>query len=496
MNGKYNIDDENLEFSIANKKALQTLTALCTIIALAYILEVFKHTRTVGYVAVIVLLNALPPVIGWMCYSKDTASKAIKHVIGIGYALMYTFALLTSTNILVFTYVFPMLIVITLYDDVKYIRTIGIGVVVVNILSIIVQAVSGTLTNTAVAEIQGLVTVIIVVYLLIVSRTNHEFQLIKAARLEKINNKTNELLDEILVISDSVADISASLAKETDSLRESIDITIDSMEQVTNGTSESAEAAQTQLMQTTDISDHIGNVEKSSGVIGDNINIAADAVEAGQKNITRMTKLTKDVDAAGKDVAGALDTFKKTADEMNSITDLITNVASQTSLLALNASIEAARAGEAGRGFSVVASEISNLASQTTTATENITNLIGSVVSQVGTMVDTIERLLDAGNEESKCAADTAESFEQISDTIDVIKRHAADLSAIVERLSAANTEIVNSIQTTSAVTEEVTAHATGTFEASRKNQEIVGHINSMVGELNISADKLRSARN
>ncbi len=103
MNGKYNIDDENLEFSIANKKALQTLTALCAIIALAYILEVFKHTRTVGYVAVIVLLNALPPVIGWMCYSKDTASKAIKHGIGIGYALMYTLALLTSTNILVFT---------------------------------------------------------------------------------------------------------------------------------------------------------------------------------------------------------------------------------------------------------------------------------------------------------------------------------------------------------------------------------------------------------
>ena len=58
---------------------------------------------------------------------------------------------------------------------------------------------------------------------------------------------------------------------------------------------------------------------------------------------------------------------------MQSITQLINDVASQTSLLALNASIEAARAGEAGKGFAVVASEISNLAAKTKEATVNIT---------------------------------------------------------------------------------------------------------------------------
>ena len=64
---------------------------------------------------------------------------------------------------------------------------------------------------------------------------------------------------------------------------------------------------------------------------------------------------------------------------MQSIIDVINNITTQTSLLALNASIEAARAGEAGRGFSVVAGEISNLANQTTSATENITELINNV---------------------------------------------------------------------------------------------------------------------
>lgn len=62
--------------------------------------------------------------------------------------------------------------------------------------------------------------------------------------------------------------------------------------------------------------------------------------------------------------------------KMNTIIETITSIANSTGMLALNASIEAARAGEAGRGFSVVATEISGLASQTKDATVNITELI------------------------------------------------------------------------------------------------------------------------
>ena len=110
-------------------------------------------------------------------------------------------------------------------------------------------------------------------------------------------------------------------------------------------------------------------------------------------------------------------------------------------------------------------------------------------------MVNTIERLLHAGEEESKCAAETAESFKQISESVETIKKHTADLDAAVSQLAAANTEIVNSISTASAVTEEVTAHATGTYEISKKNQEIVGKINQLVEDLNEDAEHLKASR-
>ena len=483
------------EVALANRRLLQADTILCSIITLAYLLEAAKHTRSIGYVLLVVVLALTPPIIGWGIYKNQENSSVIKHLIGIGYAVMYCFVLFTTENILVFTYAIPMLVIISLYDDVKYITSIGVGVVVVNIISIIISLNKGLIINSAVAEIQGLVTIMIVVYLIMVSKTNHALQIMRTESLEAANSKTQGILNNVLEVSARVSQTAEELAGEMSSLKSSIDQTIDSMEEVRQGTNESAEASQTQLVQTTQISDHIENVRGSSNIITQNVELAAEAVEIGQQNILRMTELTKEVDAEGKDVAGALEKFKKTADEMNSITVIITDVASQTRLLALNASIEAARAGEAGRGFAVVASEISNLAGQTTTATENINTLISDVVKQVENMVVTIERLLKTDDEESKCAADTAESFEKISGTVEIIKQHTADLDSLVGRLSKANDEIVNSIQTNSAVAEEVTAHATETYEASKQNQDIVYNINSLVNNLNEDAEKLKASR-
>ncbi len=483
------------EISVGNKRLLQSAIILCILITLAYILEVIKGTRTISYTLMVIVFALGPQIAGWIVFKANNSSNIVKHIVAIGYAAMYCFVLFTTTNVLVFTYVIPMLVILTLFDDRQYITIIGVGTVVVNIISIVISLKNGVITDTAVAEIQGLVVLMIVIYLLMVSNTNHNFQIIRTKTLEDANSKTTELLENILTVSDRVTATAEELAGEMSTLKSSIDQTIDSMEEVRQGTNESAEAAQSQLEQTTQISDHIETVRNSSDVITQNVELAADAVGIGQQNIRRMTELTGEVDSAGKDVAGALEKFKKTADEMNSITVIITDVASQTRLLALNASIEAARAGEAGRGFAVVASEISNLAGQTTQATENINTLIADVVNQVGTMVTTIEKLLQIDDEESKCAADTAESFAKISGTVDIIKQHTLELDTLVGRLSSANDEIVNSIQTTSAVSEEVTAHATETYDVSKKNQDIVNNINELVNSLNDDAELLKAGR-
>ena len=487
-----NVRMQGQELSRANKSVVLALTIFNSIIAAAYVLEIVKQTNPIWECLTVIALALVPVAISCVVFKSNRESAALKFIVIVGFAMMYGFVLLTSDNEFVFVYAIPMLVTITLYESKRIIIASGSGIVLLNVLQVVLHKIQGQELLMAKIEIQILVLIVISSFLALVVYTNSSTNAIRTGKLAEEHEKTTALLSEILTVSGRVSDSVSSLSEEMLSLSSSVDQTLSAMEEVSIGTGDSADAAQSQLTQTAQISDYIVNVENASETITEKVEKAAESVKTGQDNISQMNSLTVKVDTAGKNVAGALTAFRKTADEMNSITDIITSVAAQTSLLALNASIEAARAGEAGRGFAVVAGEISNLAGQTKEATDKINALINGVVSQTETMVATIGELLEAGEEEGKCASQTADSFTEISGIVDIIKEHTSNLDDFVEKLSDANKEIVNSIQTTSAVTEEVTAHATQTYTISEENQRIVRRVNDIVSSLSMDAKELK----
>lgn len=482
------------ELAIANKTLTITLTVICSIISAAYLLEVFKQARTIGYVLITILLAMVPPIIDIVLYRGNPESPAILHVSSIGYGLLYTFVLFTAQNALVFTYAIPMIVVIPLFNNKKHTTLLGVAICLENIIDAALQLSRAEDPKTLLAtlEIQVLVMIVIICYVIAVSNGNERFEKIRAARLTLQEEKTRELMNDILSVSSHMTGTIEKVSTEVAHLKESVDQTVTSMQEVTGGTGESSQAVQRQLVKTEEIQTHISDVEKVSQIITDNIHTTGNAVSVGQKHITELNRYTVQVDQAGRKVAEVLEMFRQTTSRMNTITDLITNVASETSLLALNASIEAARAGDAGRGFAVVASEISGLASQTTEATDNIVSLIESVSSQVDTMVQTIQELIRTGNEESRCAEETSRSFTTISDNISVIQDHSQQLATVVKNLASANREIVDSIQTISSITEEVNAHASETHDISERNQSIVSDLTGLMNSLNSDAAELK----
>ena len=483
------------ETAVANKPAVITLTVICSIISLAYVLEVVKGARTVGYVVLTVVLAMLPVLISWILYNSDKNSESLKYVVAVGYSILFAFVLFTAQNDLVFSYIIPMLIIITLYNNKGLTTAMGVAASLMIVISAVINLMNAEDAKaiTATVEIQILLSILIVAYLIVVSNGTARFQEIRMARLTLEQQKAGAMTERILSVSGDMTVTVEKVAVHMEELRESVDRTVASMQEVSSGTAESAEAVQRQLLKTEEIQKHVSDVEDAARIIGDNVRTTGDAVSEGRDHIREMNNYTAQVDKAGKEVAAVLEVFKDTTSKMNTITDLITNVASETSLLALNASIEAARAGDAGRGFAVVASEISSLAKQTTEATENIVAMIENITKQVDTMVDTIDRLINTGMQESRCADETAKSFNTIAENVAVINTHSNQLGAVVSQLAAANKEIVDSIQTISAITEEVTAHATETTTISEQNSAIVADINDMVEELNDDARKLKS---
>ncbi len=483
------------EMQRANRVGVVCQTILLCIIAAAYLLELIKGNRTLGYTLLVLALCIAPVILARMAYNKQRDCEfAVMRIIGIGFALLYTVVLFTANNNLVFTYVLPMLLICMLFNNVRFVYIIGIGAILENVFDVIYEAVikkNTSAENIVSYEIQVLLVLMCVIFFIMINRMYALFNEIRAARLTLEKTKINELFEKILGISKAMSSNVELVESKMISVNSSMEQTINSMSEVSTGTNESAEAIQNQLVKTELIQDSIGQVENAVEEIAGYMDKSIEAVEQGREKIDNINTLAEEAEKAGNEVVSSLEAFTEYTNKMNSITELINSVASQTSLLALNASIEAARAGEAGRGFAVVATEISNLAGQTTSATADINELINNISSQLNNMVEKIDTLVSTNKTQNETALLAAESFTAINESIEQMKNQSAELNDSVEKLADANREIVDSIQTISAITEEVSAHSSETYTASEMNQEILKEVERLVVELNEEARQL-----
>ena len=162
----------------------------------------------------------------------------------------------------------------------------------------------------------------------------------------------------------------------------------------------------------------------------------------------------------------------KTAQQIGEVINLISDIAEQTNLLALNATIEAARAGEAGKGFAVVASEVKNLATQTAKATEEISQQIGGVQTETDAAVS---------------------SMDAIGATINELNEVATAIAAAVDEQGAATGEIARNVEEAAMGTQEVTVNITEVMQAAGETGSAATQVTGVAGELNVQADRLRA---
>lgn len=494
MNSGINPKENDYELAKANAVAMNCHCLVCSIMSVAYFVEFLKGDRTLLYVLVTIIL-AMAPVAGeFISYKKMHDTKMIKHFVGIGYAILYTFVMFTTNNHFTFVYVIPMLIAITVYNDFKYSLPIEVGMVIVNVVQLVMFFQKGIYTKADIAsvEIQFFVIVLICGIQLYVSIVAEKLNQKKLAELKAEHEKTEELLMRIMDTSDKMTQQITVSAQKTASLGESMQAMKESMEEVNSGSNDTAEAVQSQLNQTEEIQAMVEQVEKGTENIIDSMNQNKEAIAQGNANVGILVKQAEETVESGKKVTEELSQLDTYMSQMNSILDIINSITSQTSLLALNASIEAARAGDAGRGFAVVASEISQMAQQTKDSTVQISQLIENVSNAIQMVVEVSGSMISMIESQNETTEKTAESFTVIEKNSDNVYGHSNELAAYVTKLADANKKIVDSISTISAISEEVAAHASDTLSATESNNVIVEELAALSGQLETLAQELK----
>lgn len=470
-----------------NNKVAMKAHLISVLVVLTFLfLQVTDGMTTLAYAAIMALIGLAPVVAELFFWKKSKENHMIKHLVAIGFAVFYTICMFTSTNSLVYVFVIPIIFVVTVYNDIAYLVKINIGTILESLIVTIVGANTGLFgyQGRDSAVIQVVIMIMVGFYSITTVRTLKENAGQKIEEISISQKETENLLKANSELSEKLVDGIEKINVRVEKLNETSKVTRQAMKELSGGAVDTAEHVQNQRVHTETIQNNVAQVDEVTEQINEKMQQTLSALEEGRNNVTLLVGEVEASVSNGVEVGSKLEALDHYIEEMNTIIEMISGITTQTSLLALNASIEAARAGEAGRGFSVVASEISGMATRTKEATANITELIDNVSKAIREVVTVISEMITGINDEKKSVLSAAESFQTIQTNTLNVRSNMESLEKAVCELKESNRIIVDSVQTISAISEEVSAHADETMKSEEENEILINDISKIMGEL------------
>lgn len=418
---------------------------------------------------------------------RGKADDRYRYALVIGYGIFYTFLICTTDSPIAFTYILPVVSLLVLYKDRKFM----VGCAIANIASVIVSViyhlvVLGQNTATDQKNYQLQVACLLLCYIGYIMSIRHLIESdgaltdsIKAdlkrvvTTVEQVKTASNTIMDGITVVRE--------LATEN---KHGSDIVVDGMNKLTdhNGQLQSRTASSQEM--TGDINSQVQNV---ASMINDMVSLTA---ESGKHAKTSSVDLESLVQTAGtmadlsNEVEHILDAFKAEFETVKQETGTIDSISSQTNLLALNASIEAARAGEAGKGFSVVAEQIRKLSTETKDSSGQISEALSRLDEISGKMTSSIEETLKLIQATLEKVTQTGENVNKITQDSSLLGEHIQTIDSAMKEVESSNRQLVENMEQVSSIVETMTTCISDSDETSKrmlsKYEESASNINNI----------------
>lgn len=214
----------------------------------------------------------------------------------------------------------------------------------------------------------------------------------------------------------------------------------------------------------------IGHIAENSSTVSARSAETSKAATIGSQAMQQATDQMQAINRSVSQSAEVVGKLGESSKQIGEIVDVISGIAGQTNLLALNAAIEAARAGEQGRGFAVVADEVRKLAEQSHEAAQKIAQIVREIQAETTSVVTVMQQGTVDVARGSEVIISTGERFTAIVSLVENLNSEIQQITAASEQLSASSEEVVKSVGTVKHLAGETAAN-TQTISAAAEEQ-------------------------
>ena len=310
-----------------------------------------------------------------------------------------------------------------------------------------------------------------------------------------------ELKNIIVKVMAEIRAYSESLGEAAEALKNSANESSTAAGQVETAITGIADGASSQAQETQSATENVivmgKMIEQASTEVeqlGDNAADMHKASENAMSILAELEKINQKTMEAIHIIGEQTQKTNESAAKIKVATDMISEIAEETTLLSLNASIEAARAGESGRGFAVVADEIRKLAEQSQASTDEIKQIVKEISAKSVVAEKTMDESVDIIDEQNKSINAAKELFGHISDAVNALKEGLDNIASLNEQMDASRENVVKSMEDVASVSTE-TAAASEEVSASAEEVNATMHtLNQFTVELDDIASHLTEA--
>ncbi len=283
----------------------------------------------------------------------------------------------------------------------------------------------------------------------------------------------------IVEVASEAMDISNRVAAASEELSAQV-------EEVSHGSETQRDRAASTATAMEEMNATVLEVARNAGQASEQADEARNRAQHGADMVNKVIEAIRQVNAVASELQNNMEELGAQAESIGGVMNVISDIADQTNLLALNAAIEAARAGEAGRGFAVVADEVRKLAEKTMSATTEVGSSIEGIQQSTTSNITRVTSATRSISEATDLAGTSGTALQEILQLVANNSALIAGIATAAEEQSATSEEINTSVEEVNRIASEI---ASGMMESAAAVQEL----SNMAQQLRVLLDRLRS---